>query len=84
MLKIFQHQKIYKTTLMAISQQLIVGSSTIFIAKLSEKVSSHLPFGIWLMLFILSLFAAYLPSSFALYFAEQSKFLSLEKYINIF
>ncbi|AWK41996.1 MULTISPECIES: ATP-binding cassette domain-containing protein [Photorhabdus] len=70
--------------LFLIVQQLIVASSTYWIAGLAKQVSANENFTLYLVLFILSLTLVYIPSSLAAVFLEKSKFLALEKYVERF
>lgn len=67
-----------------IIQQLIVASSTYWIAKLAKQVIENKDFSLYLVLFILSLTLVYIPASMAAVYLEKSKYLALEKYIQRF
>ncbi|NHB86637.1 ABC transporter ATP-binding protein [Photorhabdus tasmaniensis] len=67
-----------------IVQQLIVASSTYWIAGLAKQVGANENLTLYLVLFILSLTLVYIPSSLAAVFLEKSKFLALEKYVERF
>ncbi|NDL63012.1 ATP-binding cassette domain-containing protein [Acerihabitans arboris] len=67
-----------------IIQQLIVASSTYWIGGLAEQVGSNENFTLYLVFFVLSLIIVYIPSFFSAIFLEKSKFIALEKYIDIF
>lgn len=65
-------------------QQLIVASSTYWIAGLAKQVSINKDFSLYLVFFILSLTLVYIPSGFSAICLEKSKYLALEKYIEKF
>jgi len=65
-------------------QQIIVASSTVFIIFLGKSIADHNIAIIYLLLFILSLMAVYLPGIYSLIYLEKSKFSAFKKYIYIF
>lgn len=67
-----------------IIQQLIVASSTAWIARLSYAVTSQQPFWIDLTLFVTSLVVVYIPAIISIAYLDKAKFISLHNYINSF
>lgn len=65
-------------------QQLIVASSTYFIAKLGESFGAgEVSLG-YIVLFIVSLVVVYVPAYFAIIFAEKGNYLAWQSYLNRF
>ncbi|MGV6987817.1 hypothetical protein ACWA5Z_02255 [Testudinibacter sp. P80/BLE/0925] len=70
--------------LLLLVQQMIVASSTYWIAKVAENISVGGAFGVYFVLFILSLTIVYLPASFAAMLLEKAKFTALNRYTALF
>ena len=64
--------------------QLILASSTLWIAKLSQAVVLQQDFSLWLVLFILSLSLIYVPGPATAYFQSKAIFSSFKKYVDMF
>lgn len=64
--------------------QLILASSTLWIAKLSQAVVLQQDFSLWLVLFILSLSLIYIPGPGTAYFQSKAIFSSFRKYVELF
>ena len=65
-------------------QQLIVCSSTLWIARLSHHIAESKPFVLDLLLFLTSLFVVFIPGTLSIYFSEKAKFDFLSQYIQGF
>lgn len=65
-------------------QQVVVASSTLWIANLSSAAVAGSPMGLWLGLFVASLTVVYLPSSLMVYFLEKTQFEGFLLYIERF
>ena len=84
MRRLFIHKNTILMIICIVLQQILVCSSTLFIAILSRNVISGQAIIIWLILFLLSLFLAYIPSIGTNYFLNASIFESFKRYIQDF
>lgn len=65
-------------------QQLILASSSIWLAELILQISEGGPFLVWLSLYLLSLFLPYIPNAFALVSLSKSQVRSTVQYVQRF
>ena len=65
-------------------QQMIVASSTIMIANLSQSIVSGRGYILWLILFIISLTIVYIPTALTNFFINKAKYITYSDYINTF
>lgn len=65
-------------------QQLIVASSTLWISSLSFAVAENKEYGLYLSLFILSLFIVYIPYIVSTYHLGMSRSKVFKKYVELF
>ena len=65
-------------------QQIIVASSTIMIANLSQSIVSGRGYILWLTLFIISLTIVYIPTALTHFFINKAKYITYSYYINKF
>ncbi|MDR0314311.1 MAG: AAA family ATPase, partial [Treponema sp.] len=65
-------------------QQIIVATSTVMIAKLSQAVVSGDEYRLWLILFIISLTVVYIPTTLTNYFINKAKYITYSDYIKKF
>jgi ABC-type bacteriocin/lantibiotic exporter with double-glycine peptidase domain len=84
MKKILFHKFFWFFVLAVTVEQLLVASSTIWIARLSQSISSKQPYFIWGLLFIVSLSVVYFPSTLKVYFLNRAKIASLRLYVEKF
>lgn len=83
-LKLLYSNNFLLSILATIAQQIIVASSTYFIAMLAQSVVVGNLDSTLIVLFILSLTIVYLPSSLSSYYLSKAMYTSLDKYIRIF
>lgn len=81
MLKFFNNKSSWLTIVFLILQQLIVASSTVWIAKLSFDIATGQPFWLDLFLFLASLVVVYIPGTFSIYQLHGAKFKAFSNYI---
>ncbi len=68
----------------ALMQQIIVASSTVMIANLSQSIVSGEKYTLWLILFIVSLTIVYIPTTLTNYFINKAKYITYADFINKF
>ena len=82
--KIFISRPLIAALLLTTCQQLIVASSTVWIIKTAGAIAAKQQFMLWVILFFISLFIVYIPSSLAVYFKQIAIYESFGKYVHSF
>lgn len=81
MLKFFDNKSFWLSICFLILQQLIVASSTVWIARLSFDIATGKIFWFDLLLFLASLVVVYIPGTFSIYQLHRAKFKAFSRYI---